>query len=170
MTPQQFYSKWAVSYEQIALICSRSDSTVRGWFRNGRNQRYPTHNDLRHLALLDFLLEHFEEIPEHLVQHLCLDNSERCRHHDDPCTNPRQNWNCLHPKKGHPKLNFGKIKPHTQRAKNFNNFSCNGERYGSNCLLKVERDRIHSNVFIFNINATEKLKLCMKAQSSSKYY
>ncbi|MHC5672894.1 hypothetical protein [Nostoc sp.] len=76
MTPQEFYFKWAVSYEQIALICSRSDSTVRGWFRNGRNRRYPTHNDLRHLALMNFLLEHFEEIPEHLVQHLCLNNSD----------------------------------------------------------------------------------------------
>jgi hypothetical protein len=29
MTPQEFYSKWAVSYEQIAMICDRSDSTER---------------------------------------------------------------------------------------------------------------------------------------------
>ncbi len=74
--PRNFYAKWAVSYEQIALICSRSDSTVRGWFITGRNQRYPTQNDLRHLALMNFVLEHFEEIPEHLVQRLCLDNSD----------------------------------------------------------------------------------------------
>jgi hypothetical protein len=30
MTPIQFYTKWEVNYEQIALICCRSDSTVRG--------------------------------------------------------------------------------------------------------------------------------------------
>ncbi|QLE57428.1 hypothetical protein [Nostoc sp. TCL26-01] len=72
MTPQQFYSKWAVSYEQIAIICDRSDSTVRGWFRNGQNRRNPTRNDLLHLGLMDFLLEHIDEIPEYLRQLLCL--------------------------------------------------------------------------------------------------
>ena len=76
MTPKKFYSKWAVSYEEIAFICSRSDSTVRGWFRKGKNQRYPTQNDLLHLALMDFLLEHFEEIPEQVYQWLRLDNFE----------------------------------------------------------------------------------------------
>ncbi|OYD87594.1 hypothetical protein CDG77_28550 [Nostoc sp. 'Peltigera membranacea cyanobiont' 213] len=75
MTPTQFYAKWAVSYEQIATICSRSDSTVRGWFRNGRNQRQPSRNDLRHLALMDFLLEHYEEIPEQVLYLLCFPNS-----------------------------------------------------------------------------------------------
>ncbi|WP_413176339.1 hypothetical protein [Anabaena azotica] len=68
MTPQEFYAKWAVSYEQIAQICQRSDSTVRGWFQQGKLQRYPQFNDLRHLALMDFLLEHFEEIPDQVVQ------------------------------------------------------------------------------------------------------
>lgn len=72
MTPKQFYAKWQVSYEQIALICYRSDSTVRGWFKQGKNRRYPNRNDLRNLALMDFLLEHFEEIPEHLRQLLFL--------------------------------------------------------------------------------------------------
>lgn len=72
ITPQQFYSKWAVSYEQIAMICDRSDSTVRSWFRNGHNRRYPTRNDLLHLALMDFLLEHFEEIPEGFIKLLCF--------------------------------------------------------------------------------------------------
>ncbi|NEO98718.1 MAG: helix-turn-helix domain-containing protein [Symploca sp. SIO1C4] len=71
MTPQRFYSKWEVTHEQIALICSRSISTVRGWFRRGSSYRRPTPNDLRHLALMDFLLEHFEEIPEELWQLLC---------------------------------------------------------------------------------------------------
>ncbi|MBD2772622.1 hypothetical protein [Iningainema tapete] len=76
MTPQLFYAKWAVSYEQIAFICSRSDSTVKGWFKTSSNKRYPTRNDLRHLALMDFLLEHFEEIPEQLWRLLCQGNSE----------------------------------------------------------------------------------------------
>jgi hypothetical protein len=71
MTPQRFYIKWGVSYEQMAEICSRSISTTRGWFRRGRYYRRPTPNDLRHLALMDFLLEHFEEIPEPLWQLLC---------------------------------------------------------------------------------------------------
>ena len=71
MTPRQFYVKWGVSYEEIAFICSRSDSTVRGWFRKRENRRFPTAVDLRHLALMDFLLEHFEEIPEGLVAFLC---------------------------------------------------------------------------------------------------
>jgi hypothetical protein len=70
MTPTQFYDKWAVSYEQIALVCSRSNSTVRGWFKSERDRRYPTHNDLLHLALMDFFLEHFEEIPEQVLQWL----------------------------------------------------------------------------------------------------
>lgn len=71
MTPKRFYSKWAVTYEQMALICSRSDSTVRRWFKRDQNRRYPTQNDLRHLALMDFLLEHFDEIPQSLWILLC---------------------------------------------------------------------------------------------------
>lgn len=71
MTPSQFYSKWSVSYEQIAEICSRSTSTVRRWFARGSNYQRPTPADLRHLALMDFLLEHFEEIPEELRNLLC---------------------------------------------------------------------------------------------------
>lgn len=66
MTPQRFYSKWNVSQEAIAAICSRSTSTVRCWFRRGSSYRRPTVIDLRHLALMDFLLEHFEQIPEDL--------------------------------------------------------------------------------------------------------
>lgn len=74
MTPTQFYAKWGVSYEEIAIICRRSDSTVKGWFRSGSNRRYPTDNDLLHLALMDFLLEHFEEIPQQVLQWLQLNN------------------------------------------------------------------------------------------------
>ncbi len=71
MTPQRFYQKWAVSYEQIAEICSRSTSTVRGWFSRGKYYRRPTDNDLRHLALMDWLLEHFDEIPHEMLAQLC---------------------------------------------------------------------------------------------------
>jgi hypothetical protein len=77
MTPQQFYAKWDVTQEVIALICSRSKATVGSWFSRGYTRRYPTGNDLRHLALMDFLLEHFEEIPEELRKLLC---------------SPKQNW------------------------------------------------------------------------------
>ncbi len=71
MTPQQFYAKWSTSYEQIAFICSRSISTVSFWFVRGSNYRRPTSDDLRHLAIMDFLLEHFEDIPEELRNLLC---------------------------------------------------------------------------------------------------
>jgi len=71
MTTQQFYAKWDVTQEVIALIYSRSNGTVGRWFSRGCTRRYPTAHDLRHLALMDFLLEHFEEIPEELRNLLC---------------------------------------------------------------------------------------------------
>lgn len=71
MTPQQFYAKWDVTHNELALICSRSISTVQRWFTKGRNSSHPHPNDLRHLALMDFLLEHFEEIPQALFDLLC---------------------------------------------------------------------------------------------------
>ena len=77
MTPKQFYGKWQVTYELIAAICSRSLSTVSCWFSRGRNYRRPTPNDLRHLALMDFLLEHFEEISEELFSLLCRPSRNR---------------------------------------------------------------------------------------------
>ncbi len=73
MTPQQFYAKWQVNYELLAFICSRSMTTVRGWFTRGRNHRRPTKADLRHLGLMDFLLEHYEELPPELLNLLCPD-------------------------------------------------------------------------------------------------
>ena len=71
MTPQQFYAKWQMNHEAIAFICSRSMSTVRCWFRRGKSYRRPMPNDLRHLALMDFLLQHWEDIPEELKNRLC---------------------------------------------------------------------------------------------------
>ncbi len=73
MTPKQFYTKWGVTYKDIAQICDRSDSTVRNWFRSNSDKHYPTKNDLLHLALMDFLLEHFEEVPENILQWLNID-------------------------------------------------------------------------------------------------
>jgi hypothetical protein len=77
MTPRGFYQKWSVNYEQIARICLRSTSTVQRWFARGGNYRRPTTTDLRHLGLMDFLLEHFEEIPAEVLELLCPPNSSR---------------------------------------------------------------------------------------------
>lgn len=71
LSPQRFYAKWEVSHEVIANICSRSPSTVRRWFSKGKHYRAPSADDLRHLALMDFLLEHYEEISPELFQQLC---------------------------------------------------------------------------------------------------
>ena len=71
MTPQQFYAKWRVTRQDMAIICSRSIDTVQRWFSRGGNYRRPTLNDLRHLALMDFMLEHFEKIPKPLLDLLC---------------------------------------------------------------------------------------------------
>ena len=74
MTPQAFYGKWDVTYEQMAEICHRSLSTVRGWFRQGKYYRSPNSIDLRNLAMMDFLWEHFELIPDELWHKLCNKN------------------------------------------------------------------------------------------------
>lgn len=74
MTPRRFYAKWDVNYETISLICDRSPVTVGRWFQRNRNYHRPSLSDLRHLALMDFLLEHFEEIPEELRNLLCPPN------------------------------------------------------------------------------------------------
>ncbi len=71
MTPRRFYAKWQVNQELIAAICSRSTSTVHSWFTRGHSYRRPTPTDLRHLAVMDFLLEHFDEIPTELIDLLC---------------------------------------------------------------------------------------------------
>jgi hypothetical protein len=71
LTPRRFYAKWEVSHEAIASICSRSPSTVRRWFGKGKHYRAPSPDDLRHLALIDFLLEHYDEIPPDLFNRLC---------------------------------------------------------------------------------------------------
>lgn len=76
MTPQTFRVKWPLTHAQIALVCERSTTTVSLWFSKGRYRRQPRKNDLRHLALMDFLLEHYEDIPAELKDLLCLPNRE----------------------------------------------------------------------------------------------
>ncbi len=71
LSPRRFYAKWNVDYQIIANICARSPSTVQRWFRRGQNYRAPTSGDMRHLAVMDFLLEHFEEIPAELFNLVC---------------------------------------------------------------------------------------------------
>ncbi|MEP0858080.1 helix-turn-helix domain-containing protein [Trichocoleus sp. DQ-U1] len=70
MTPQQFRSKWALTYEEVSLICARSPGTVNSWFSPQKKHR-PTRNDMRHLALVNFLLENYESIPEDIINLLC---------------------------------------------------------------------------------------------------
>ncbi len=77
MTPQRFYSKWQVNQEVLALICSRDLNTVRRWFVRGKYYRRPAPVDLRNLAIMDFLLEHFQEIPEKLWNLICPPNREQ---------------------------------------------------------------------------------------------
>ena len=74
LEPRSFYAKWDVTYEQIALICGKSPTTVIHRFQTGRNYRSPSACDKRHLALMDFVLEYFEEIPTALVKKLCSQN------------------------------------------------------------------------------------------------
>lgn len=71
MTPQRFRSKWALTYPQMACVCDRSVPTVSFWFARGRLYRRPTKADLRHLAIMDFLLDHNEAIPPELKDLLC---------------------------------------------------------------------------------------------------
>jgi hypothetical protein len=71
MTPKNFRDKWSFTNEQIAFICERATPTVGSWFCRGRSYRRPKKADLRHLALMDFLLEHYEDIPVKLRDLLC---------------------------------------------------------------------------------------------------
>ncbi|NET65737.1 MAG: hypothetical protein F6K63_15620 [Moorea sp. SIO1G6] len=70
MTPQRFSQKWDITPEDMALICSCSTQTVNGWFNTSRRCYPPTPGHLRHLAIMDFLLEDFETIPKELLERL----------------------------------------------------------------------------------------------------
>ena len=71
MSPQKFLGKWSLTYEQIAFICDRSTTTVSLWFSRGDKYRRPAKDDLRHLAIMDFMLEHSDDIPLELRNLLC---------------------------------------------------------------------------------------------------
>jgi len=71
LSPRQFYANWAISYEAIAAICGRSPATVRRWFSRGSSYRAPSPADLYHLAVMDFLLRHQQELPATLLQAFC---------------------------------------------------------------------------------------------------
>ncbi|EDX70837.1 hypothetical protein MC7420_126 [Coleofasciculus chthonoplastes PCC 7420] len=71
MTPKKFYAKWGVTYEQISHICFRSLGTVQCWFNRGQDHRSPQPVDLRQLTIVDFLLDHYEELPQSLIDLLC---------------------------------------------------------------------------------------------------
>lgn len=63
MTPQEFYSRWPVTQNDVALICRRANSTVSKWF-SVSSERQASFNDKYHLGLANFLLEHYEEMPK----------------------------------------------------------------------------------------------------------
>ncbi|WP_206603132.1 helix-turn-helix domain-containing protein [Leptolyngbya ohadii] len=71
MTPQQFYSRWDVTHAQIAQICGCSTTTVDRWFTTTALQSLPRRDHMRKLAEMNFLWEHYEEIPDSIRQHLC---------------------------------------------------------------------------------------------------
>jgi hypothetical protein len=73
MTPRQFYSKWAVTYAQMAKLCRCDAVTVSRWFGRGRNYQPPNHYHQWYLALADIFLESYEEIPEEFLNRLCPD-------------------------------------------------------------------------------------------------
>jgi hypothetical protein len=73
MSPADFYAKWSVTHTQMTRICGCSVSTVDRWFLEGGGYRPPEPGYLRRLAEVDFLWEHFEQIPAVLWQQMCGD-------------------------------------------------------------------------------------------------
>ncbi|NEO91343.1 MAG: hypothetical protein F6K56_14335 [Moorea sp. SIO3G5] len=71
MTPQEFYGKWQVKQADIGKICCRSTHAVNRWLAQGARHKSPSSDSLYHLALMDFMLENFEEIPKELLNRLC---------------------------------------------------------------------------------------------------
>jgi hypothetical protein len=72
MTPRQFYEKWGVTYAQIAQLCRCDITTVNRWFQRGHHYQPPRHYHKWYLALADVFLECYEDIPETLLNRLCL--------------------------------------------------------------------------------------------------
>lgn len=77
ISPADFYAKWNVTHAQMAQICGCSKSTVNRWFQQSRSSQPPEPIYLRRLAEIDFLWEHYEQIPSELRQQLCQNNREQ---------------------------------------------------------------------------------------------
>lgn len=77
IAPADFYAKWNVTHAQMAQICGCSESTVDRWFQRGRSGLSPEPIYLRRLAEIDFLWEHYEQIPAELWQRLCRDDRDQ---------------------------------------------------------------------------------------------
>lgn len=77
ITPAAFYAKWNVTHAQMARICGCSESTVNRWFQQGRGNQPPEPIYLRRLAEMDFLWNHYEQIPLELRQQLCRSNRDQ---------------------------------------------------------------------------------------------
>ena len=73
MTPREFETKWDVTRLQMAALCGCSLGNVKRWFRTERDYTAPNHYHLRYLAIANFILEYFEEIPPELVRSIGCD-------------------------------------------------------------------------------------------------
>lgn len=71
MAPNEFYAKWDVTHAMMAQICGCSESTVNRWFQKGSGYQPPEPIYLRRLAEIDFLWEHYKQIPPFLRKLLC---------------------------------------------------------------------------------------------------
>ena len=71
MTPQEFISKWGVTYEFIAKLCQCNERTVPRWstpnFGKSSSQRCQQFR----LFIADLILEKYKEMPVFLQQQLC---------------------------------------------------------------------------------------------------
>ncbi len=64
ISPRDFYTKWAVPQKTLAPICLCSQVTVARWFATGKNFREAELVYQQRLAQVDFLWEHFDELPK----------------------------------------------------------------------------------------------------------
>ncbi|MBD3886867.1 helix-turn-helix domain-containing protein [Phormidium tenue FACHB-886] len=71
MSPQAFRRKYQVSNLQIARISRVSQATVERWFSQGSHHSRPSRTQIFLLGLMDFLWEHYDEIPQDLQDIVC---------------------------------------------------------------------------------------------------
>jgi hypothetical protein len=63
MSPQEFYSRWAVTHAQMAQICGCSLPTVDRWFAQGEGRREAEPLYQRRLAEMHVLWKHYYKLP-----------------------------------------------------------------------------------------------------------